>query len=212
MAAAGEHPEKATFEAAARAFAALVHRIRPERWTAPGLGEWDLRALVGHTSRSLSTVHTYLRDTAAQHPAADLHSPQEYYLRIRTLSAELGAEAIVERGRQAGRDLGEQPATAVDDLLELVLADLAGAADPVIAVIGGLRIRLSDYLPTRTFELAVHGLDIAAAAELDFRPPEVVLSEATALAARVAVLGGDGPMLLRGLTGRGRIPPNYSVV
>ena len=27
-----------------------------DRWGRPGLGEWDVRALVGHTSRSLLTV------------------------------------------------------------------------------------------------------------------------------------------------------------
>jgi len=39
------------FAEAARAYADLVAGITPEQWTAPGLGEWDLRALVGHTSR-----------------------------------------------------------------------------------------------------------------------------------------------------------------
>lgn len=31
-----------------------------ERWDHPGLGEWDVRALVGRTSRSFLTVETYL--------------------------------------------------------------------------------------------------------------------------------------------------------
>ncbi len=31
-----------------------------DRWDRPGLGEWDVRALVGHTSRSLLTVEAYL--------------------------------------------------------------------------------------------------------------------------------------------------------
>ncbi|MBM0259661.1 hypothetical protein JNW89_26115, partial [Micromonospora sp. 4G55] len=31
-----------------------------DRWSRPGLGDWDVRALVGHTSRSLSTVEEYL--------------------------------------------------------------------------------------------------------------------------------------------------------
>ena len=30
-----------------------------DRWDQPGLGEWDVRALVGHTSRSLLTLETY---------------------------------------------------------------------------------------------------------------------------------------------------------
>ena len=37
-----------------------------DRWERPGLGEWDIRALVGHTSRSLLTVEIYL----ARRPAA----------------------------------------------------------------------------------------------------------------------------------------------
>jgi len=31
-----------------------------DRWDRPGLGEWDVRSLVGHTSRALLTVETYL--------------------------------------------------------------------------------------------------------------------------------------------------------
>ena len=42
------------------AFAAQVDRIPADAWDGPGLGEWDLRALVGHASRSLVTVLTYL--------------------------------------------------------------------------------------------------------------------------------------------------------
>ena len=37
-----------------------------DRWHRPGLGEWDVRALVGHTNRSFLTVETYL----ARLPAA----------------------------------------------------------------------------------------------------------------------------------------------
>ena len=36
-----------------------------DRWSEPGLGEWDIRALVGHTSRSLVTVEVYLARPAA---------------------------------------------------------------------------------------------------------------------------------------------------
>ena len=79
-----------------------------------------------------------------------------------------GADAIVERGRQAGRDLGADPAGTIDELVERVLGELARTDDPLIEVIGGLGIRLHTYLPTRTFELAVHGLDIARATGLSF--------------------------------------------
>ncbi len=198
-----------TFESAARSFAGLVHRIPGDRWNGPGLGEWDLRSLIGHTSRSLITVSTYLQTPAQRE---DVATPQDYYARIRDVAGSLGADAIVERGRQAGRDLGEDPAATVDRLVERVLGELASAGDPVIGVIGGLGIALHNYLPTRTFELAVHGLDIARATGLSVDLTEDVMNEATALAARIAVATGDGDTLLLALTGRDALPQGFSVV
>lgn len=197
------------FESAARSFAGLVHRIPADGWDGPGLGEWDMRSLVGHASRSLITVSTYL-ETSAEHE--DVATPQDYYAGIADYMSSTDAEAITERGRQAGRDLGDDPAQAIDDLVESVLADLATAADPLVAVIGGLGIRLHTYLPTRTFELAVHSLDIARAAALSFDLPDIVLDEATVLAARIAVTTGRGSEVLMSLTGRRVLPPGFSVV
>ena len=98
--------------------------------------------------------------------------------------------------------LGDDPTTAVRRLLETVADDLVGAAsDPVITTIAG-GMRLSDYLPTRVFELVVHGLDIAAATESSWSPPAEALAESAALAARIGVLRGDGARMLRLLTGR----------
>jgi hypothetical protein len=197
------------FESAARSFAGLVHRIPADGWDGPGLGEWDMRSLVGHASRSLITVSTYL-ETSAEHE--DVATPQDYYAGIADYMSSTDAEAITERGRQAGRDLGDDPAQAIDDLVESVLADLATAADPLVAVIGGLGIRLHTYLPTRTFELAVHSLDIARAAALSFDLPDIALDEATVLAARIAVTTGRGSEVLMSLTGRRVLPPGFSVV
>jgi hypothetical protein len=124
----------------------------------------------------------------------------------------LGAADIVERGRQAGRDLGADPAAAVDRLVDRVLPEVDAAGDPLITVIGGLGIRLSNYVPTRTFELAVHGLDIARASGVDLVLPDDVLSEATALAARIGVALGQGEPILLTLTGRSTLPDSFSVV
>ena len=99
----------ATFESAARSFADLVRRIPDDAWDGPGLGDWDLRSLVGHASRSLITVSTYLQ-TSAEHE--DVATPQEYYARIADYMSTAGADAITERGRQAGRDLGADPVRA----------------------------------------------------------------------------------------------------
>lgn len=197
------------YASAATAFAALVHALPDEAWEGPGLGEWDMRALVGHTSRSLTTVSAYLRTTAER---ADAVSAADYYARIRAVAATMGTADVVERGRQAGRDLGADPATAVAALVRNALDDLAAVEDPLIQVIGGMGIRLSDYLPTRTFELAVHGLDIARASGVSFALPQDVLTEATTLAAEIAVAEGVGPSVLLALTGRAALPEHFSVV
>lgn len=198
-----------TYAAAASGFAGLVGQIPADRWDGPGLGEWDLRALVGHTSRALTTVATYLFNTAERE---DLASPQEYYVRLKAAGSRIDPAAVVERGRQAGIGLGDDPAASVESLVRNVLDQLDSAEDRLIAVIDGLGIRLSAYLPTRTFELAVHSLDIAAAADIAFTLPRQVLEEATVLAARITLAFGDGPALLTALTGRTPLPEGFSVV
>lgn len=198
-----------TFGSAATAFAELVHAIPESAWDGPGLGDWDVRALVGHASRSLITVSTYLRTPADRE---DVTNPADYYAWVREHLSTADAGAIVERGRQAGRDLGEQPAVTVDALLERAVDDVAAVDDPLITVIGGLGLRLSTYLPTRVFELAVHGLDVARATGLDFDLPDDVLAEATVLAARISVRLGTATPVLLALTGRSDLPPGFSVV
>lgn len=198
-----------TYSGAAHAFCELARRIPPDAWDGPGLGDWDLRSLVGHASRSFVTVSSYLRTTAAREDVTDA---VDYYVRMRDYAAGLGAADVAERGRQAGRNLGDDPVTALTELMVRALDDVAAAGDPVIEVIGGLGIRLSGYLPTRTFELAVHGLDVARAAGLTFDLPAEVLAEVTALAARIAVGLGDGEAVLLALTGREPLPPGFSAV
>lgn len=198
-----------TFESAARSFAGLVRRIPDDAWDGQGLGDWDLRALVGHASRSLITVSTYLQTSAERE---DVATPQQYYAWVADYTSNAGAEAIVERGRQAGRDLGADAVGAVDELVERVMGELETAGDPLIEVIGGLGIRLHTYLPTRVFELAVHGLDIARATGLSFELPTDVLDVATVLAARIGVETGRGDTMLMSLTGRDTLPPGFSVI
>lgn len=201
------------FSSAADTFAHLVRAIPEAAWNGPGLGDWDMRSLVGHTSRSLITVSEYLR-ASAERPDVheDVTDAVDYYVYVRDYATTAGAEAVTERGRQAGRDLGADPVAEVDRLVARALADVETTGDPVISVIGGMGIRLSNYLQTRVFELAVHGVDIARAADVDFELPTAVLEEATVLAARVAVRLGQGETVLTALTGRTALPPAYSVV
>ena len=187
----------ATYLEAAGSFAELVASL-PAALTGPGLGEWDLRALVGHTTRSLVTVVEYLQRPA---DAAVLDSPAAYVAAAAELVAADPA-AVTQRGVAAGEALGADPAAYVRGLVDTVTADL-GAADPdqlVTTIAGGMRLR--DYLPTRSFELVVHGLDIAAAVPVRWTPPTAALRTAVEVAGEVAVLRGEGALLLRLVTGR----------
>jgi hypothetical protein len=106
----------------------------------------------------------------------------------------------------------EDPAATIDALVSRVLGDVANAGNPLIQVIGGLGIRLHTYLPTRTFELAVHSLDIAEVLNIHHVLPSDVLDEAVGLATRTAVATGHGETVLLALTGRTILPPSFSVV
>ncbi len=199
---------RATFAAAAQCFAGLVEDIPSAAWNGPGLGEWDLRALVGHTSRAVSTVATYLERPAARVRVA---SAARYYALIKQQTAG-DLAAVTERGRQAGAALGPQPAPAVRTLVDETLATLeAVSGNPVIETIAG-GMRLSAYLPTRTFELTVHSLDIGAATGIEVSPPAAALRESLRLGIDIALIHGDGHPLLRALTGREPMPAGYSVV
>src|SRR3712207_2039962 len=117
------------FAEAATAYAALVAAIARDKWTQPGLGEWDLRALVGHTSRSLITVETYLGQPAA---TEEVTSPAAYLAG----GAAVDHASVAERGRAAGQALGEDPAGFVRALVDRVLPMVAGDDDPLITTVG----------------------------------------------------------------------------
>jgi len=211
MLAGPEATPRTIFLDAAATVADLVARIPADAWDGPGLGVWDLRALVGHTSRSLITVTTYLAQPAS---AVDIPTAEAYYVAIaHALGANAAnAAAVAQRGRDAGAALGDDPATAFAARLVDATAALEAVADGdvVTTIAGGMRV--GDYLPTRTFELTVHGADIAAATGLPVRFAPTVLVEAVTLAARVAVELGHGPRLLAALTGRESLPPGFSMV
>lgn len=202
------HPDpRSTFTAAAEAYVDLVRRIDPGVLDGPGLGEWDLRALVGHASRSLVTIVEYTARPADEIVAA---TAADYYRIIAELL--LDAAAVAERGRQAGAALGDDPADTVSDLVARAKAALDGL-DPgyvLTTIIGGMP--LGEYLRTRIFELVVHCLDIARATGLPYEAPRDALTDAVTLAAEAAVALDRGDLMLLALTGRLSLPPGFSVV
>jgi hypothetical protein len=120
---------------------------------------------------------------------------------------------VAARGVAAGQALGSEPATAVATLVDQVrrvLGSVAGTDPLLTTLVGGMR--LSDYLPTRTFELAVHCDDLARATGRRSTMPDQVLGEAAALAARLAARRGSGGEVLAALTGRGALPEGFGAL
>lgn len=116
---------RTSYHAAASAFCELTEGIPPDRWAAPALGQWDVRGLVGHTSRALSTVEEYL---AAGAPGGEvLTDAVEYFVAVLPETLDEDARIrqhsrIAERGRKAGQELGDRPARAVRALADRVVA------------------------------------------------------------------------------------------
>jgi hypothetical protein len=193
------------FRDAATEFVGTAARVG-EGWDHPGLGEWDLRALAGHTSRSLLTVETYLARPAA---AVEVASALDYY---RVTAAVAAGPAVAARGREAGAALGAEPAAAVAAIAARVLPLLDGrnGSELVTTVAGGMR--LADYLPTRTFELAVHTADLAVALGEPPVVPDSAAAQALDLVADLAVTRGLAGPLLLAATGRPGLPDGYSVL
>ncbi len=196
-----------SYLATADVVADLVARLRAEDWERPGLGEWTVRDLVGHTSRSLVTVIEYF---ARPVPHEQLTDAADYYTAIASIRLDPGD--VVERGRRAGADLGDKPAARFADLVQQA-ATAVQRTDPQLVVhtiAGGMRA--AAYLPTRTFELVVHSLDLSRATGLPVDLPSQAVEEAAVLAARVAARTGRGPALLLAATGRASLPEGFSVV
>lgn len=186
-------------------FQAVLGRVG-DRWQEPGLGEWDVRALVGHTSRSLIIVEAYL----ARPPAAvEVDSPLAYYLAAHPMSSGPG---VAQRGRDAGRALGDDPPSAVATTASRVLALVGGltGAELLTSIVGGMR--LADFLPTRVLELTVHTADLAVALGLPTEPPPLPAAVTLRLVSELAVATGGAGTLLLAATGRSGLPDGFSVL
>lgn len=202
-----------TWITATAGFAELVAQVPDDRWSGPGLDRWTLRDLVGHTcSAGLREV------TGAIGRPADVEavpSPERYYAFATTIEPAIlhaAIEASTEDARRTGAALGDHPATAVQRLAdEATTAVLAAVPDMLVTTAAG-GMRLARWLPTRTFELAVHSLDVASALGRTVVLPYDVLVETAVLAARIGVAIGQGADLVLALSGRRHLPEGFSVV
>lgn len=191
-------------------FVATTGTIAPDQWAGPGLGEWTVRDLVGHTSRAHRTVPLYLAD-----PQPLVHDDAVSYFRAALAGPDIGAldAAIAERGRAEGERLGDDPLTSVTALANEVLAlvERTPGDTPCNTAAGGMT--LDGYLATRVVELTLHTLDLAVAlGRADDQPPSSAARLTGAVLAGLAVEGRRAGPALRALTGRGDLPGQFTVL
>jgi uncharacterized protein (TIGR03083 family) len=199
------------FRDAAGVFVEILAAVPGDGWANPALGVWTVRDLAGHTSRALITVESYLdAGTNGQEPELP---DAVAYLSSAGRAGHADPASIADRGRQAGAALGDDPPAAVAELADRVLALVDGSPDDALVTTPMGTMTLLGYLPTRTFELAVHAVDLAAAVGVP-RPPRLAAPVRACLAIVAAVAGGrdDAADVLLALTGRRGLPEGYSVL
>jgi uncharacterized protein (TIGR03083 family) len=196
------------YAASGDALVALAATVPADAWDSPGLGEWTVRDLVGHAGRSFVTVSSYLESGAGKSP--ELAHALDYGRVFRMAHAD--PAAITERGRQAGRDLGDDPVAGLRERHEAAVTAVAAHPDdaPVDSPAGVMR--LADYLPSRVFELVVHTDDLARALGTSAPGSPASRTIAATFASALAAEGRDDAVLLRGLTGRGGLPEDYTAL
>ena len=202
-----------SYRSAAVAYADLVSRLPADRWDSPALGDWTLRDLVGHTASSALRQVPEVLGTPA--PELTCATAEGYFAFGRDMPVSVLETAVAasdEDARATARSLGDDPAVVIGELAGRATHALAAAGDDdvVATAVGGMRVR--DWLPTRTFELVVHGLDAAGAGGVPHGFALEAVAEATTLVTRLAVALGEGDLLLRALTGRGELPPKFTVL
>ncbi|MGC4119908.1 MAG: maleylpyruvate isomerase N-terminal domain-containing protein [Myxococcales bacterium] len=201
---------RAAYEASVGAFLDLCRSLAPADWEKPALEGWNVRLLVGHTSRSLTTVRDYLA-AGAKEPV-ELQHAFDYLPAVLEQFAGADSAALAARARAAAEGMGPEPLPWLRQLAQEVLAQVRATPDgaPLTTLVGSMR--LVDYLPTRVFELVVHSADLALATGQRYRPaPQACLIAWTVAAAAAAAAPEPMPALLA-LTGRGPLPEGFSVV
>jgi uncharacterized protein (TIGR03083 family) len=196
------------FETSAHSFLDLVAEVKVSQWAEPALGVWDVRSLVGHTARAISTVETYL--LAGPAPAVTVTDAEDYY--VKAFTEYTDNDAIAARGVEAGKALNENSGAEFEATLGRALALIEKSGPDFVVTIGPIGIPLDEYLRTRVFELVVHSMDIAKATNLEHGIPADVVANVADLAARVAVRKGDGEAILFAMTGRKPLRPRYSIL
>ena len=196
-----------TYLEAGEYFASVVDQVDIDGWDEPALGEWCVRDLTGHTYRAFTTVLSYSAKPAEK---VDLERPVDYFLKALETLAD--PKMVAEGGRAAGLEIIDDPRMMVRGFAMYVKNKLEELPDDFILAcpIGG--IRLIDYLPTRTFELIIHTMDLAKAVGVEAKPPEAGMDATLQIMGQLALHRGHSSELILAATGRGGLSEGFSVL
>ncbi len=180
----------APFIAASRFFVDCVAAVPADQYDAAWSDEWHVLDLIGHGNRAnVLPVEYYERPVPRAGP--------DYIL----------PENIAERGRQAVRELGDDPVAAVRAASQRASAVVAAAPDDAIVGTPFGEQALDAYLRSRTAELVLHGIDLGT----DVGPPPEALMECGVFLVERAVRSDRGLEVVRALSGRGPLAAGFNV-
>ncbi|MGA4507514.1 maleylpyruvate isomerase N-terminal domain-containing protein [Propionibacteriaceae bacterium G1746] len=187
----------------------LVDQLPDDAAHRPGLGNWTLGELAVHTLRAWTTLTKYLSEDEPEHP--HVISAADYL--VAGLTQPGVHEGVEQRARADAAEIGDSLSAAAHEAFAAAREALGEAPNNrVVATrFGNLQVR--EYLRTRNLELAVHGLDLAGA--LDVEPPAVFAEAAVpalALLGEVAAKRGTALELVRAATGRAPLRPDYTLL
>lgn len=178
------------------------------RWHEPSaLPEFRISGLAGHLARAAFNVETYL-DTPAPAQAVPVDAAG-YFLAVLDPEESLD-DPVPTQIRARGEETAGSGPDDLADRFDAVCAQLAprlrkAGGDQSIEVVGGLVLRLDDYLVTRLVEFAVHLDDLAVSLDLPTPalPDQAADLVVTTLARIARVRHGTVPVL-RALSRRER--------
>jgi hypothetical protein len=101
----------ALFSRSAECFLELLGKIPDDRWESPGLGNWSVRSLAGHTARAILTVESYLDQE--EPGSVTIESAEAYYSTVYLQFTD--AAAVEARGVVAGVWLRYRPRSPARD-------------------------------------------------------------------------------------------------
>ncbi|WP_034267006.1 maleylpyruvate isomerase N-terminal domain-containing protein [Actinospica robiniae] len=177
--------------AEAERLSAKLRDLDEDAWSLPTACEpWTVRELLGHIAVTISWLPGMLHSPAPvpTDPADPLVSARDYYRPDPRFSLETNSRRI-ELGREYAARSGGNGATALAMFEhEWRRAAAMCAAEPegrVVRTRHGDAMLLNDFLVTRVVEVAVHGMDLAAAVHSE---PWLTASAADLL---MVLLAGD---------------------